>query len=183
MLDQNYNYMDNVVTVGYTIAFICITLMLIQHYRTIINNPVVRPIDTTRVNEGLPTDISLSPEDFAADPELAEIFGITDNNTTLDFTLESDEHFEQVQIDIEAQNRENIINALNDLNNGDYLLNLYDDLTMTFNFFIHVDYPGLLFNYLLSVYDEFSLIYLYIINSNYIGTIYDLIVAFISYFN
>ncbi len=57
----------------------------------------VRQEDTTRVEEGLPTDVTLSPEDFAANPELAEIFGITDTNVNLDIALESNEHFEAVQ--------------------------------------------------------------------------------------
>jgi len=140
-------------------------------------------IDTTRVNEGLPTDMTLTPEDFAADPELAEIFGISENNTMLDLSLESNEHFEEVQNQIETFNRENIMNALNDLNNGDSLLNLYDDLSTIFFYMIHIDYIGLIFNNLFYLYDYYTIIVSYLICYDYIGTIYNIIVAFISIFN
>nr|AQU12795.1 NAD-dependent deacetylase [Thelephora ganbajun] len=53
-----------------------------------------RPIDTARVHEGLPTDVVLTPEDFANNPQLLEIFNVEDPNSNLVVILESDEHYQ-----------------------------------------------------------------------------------------
>jgi hypothetical protein len=121
-----------ITTLSCVIFLVFVTITVIHIYRGINNNTMVSQIDTTRVNEGLPTDITLTPEDFAADPELAEIFGITDTNTNLDLNLESNEHFEEVQNQIATINRDNIMNALNDLNNEDYFMSLFDEYTARF---------------------------------------------------
>lgn len=188
---NNTNFIDTYITVCYTITFFCITVCLFHSYRIIINNTIVNQldntivnqIDTTRVNEGLPTDMNISPEDFAADPELAEIFGITENNTILNVTLESNERFEQVQNQIETLNRENIMNALNDVNNGDYLLNLYDDLSSIFFYLIQIDHIELILDFLLNLYDFYTILVCYLICYDYIGTIYNIIVTLQSFFN
>jgi hypothetical protein len=157
--DLSNLYMDNVIPACYTISFIIIAILLISSYRQyqIDNATTVRPIDTTRVEEGLPTDMTLTPEDFLADPELAEIFGITDPNTNLDINLESNEHFEEVQnqIEIATNFNDNFMTSL-ELYNEDYLEYLYDEYLITF------------FNYIIN-YDLFMLPY-------------DIVVAFISYF-
>lgn len=184
MLDNlNLNITDTYFTVCFTLICSCITICLIYNCRVIMNNPMINQIDTTRVNEGLPTDMTISPEDFAADPELAEIFGITENNTMLNVNLESNEYFEEVQNQIEIINRENIMNAINNLNNGDPLMSLYDDLSSIFIYLIHIDYIGLIFETLLYSYDYYTIIVSYLICYDYIGTIYNIIVALISYFN
>jgi len=88
--------MDNVFTLAIAITVICVTLSLINGYIQYSNN-VQRQIDSTRVQEGLPTDITLTPEDYMNNPELAEIFGAPEAGNTLNLNLESNEHFEQQQ--------------------------------------------------------------------------------------
>jgi hypothetical protein len=92
----NLNY-ENYVILSITISVIGVTFCLVNSFSEFNNVTRVRQIDTTRVQEGLPTDITLTPEDFRAHPELAEIFGVTDTDNNLDLILESNEHFEYIQ--------------------------------------------------------------------------------------
>jgi len=94
-LGSNVN-MDNFVTLAIAITVISITLSLINSYIQYSNN-VQGQIDSTRVHEGLPTDVTLTPEDFINHPELAEIFGVQDTDNNLNLNLESNEHFDQQQ--------------------------------------------------------------------------------------
>jgi len=63
----------------------------------IINQVQERQIDTTRVNEGLPTDVTITQEDFRNNPELAEIFGVSDTETDFNVNLESQQHLEMME--------------------------------------------------------------------------------------
>ena len=97
--------LDNYVVLSFTITIIGITYCLINGMNEFDNITSVRQdnvtrerqVDTTRVHEGLPTDVTLTPEDFIANPELAEIFDVTDPNTNLDIALESNEHYELIE--------------------------------------------------------------------------------------
>lgn len=135
---SNFN-IDNVATICFTLGMLGITICLILSYRQYNNTIMVSQIDTTRVDEGLPTDMTLTPEDFLADPELAEIFGITDTNTNLDVTLESNEHFEQVQNQIATNNDDNLTTSY-ELVNYDYLESLYEDYLITFYNYMTYDF-------------------------------------------
>jgi hypothetical protein len=148
---------DNFMILICALTFLGLTYTVIHSYRTLNNATMVSQIDTTRVNEGLPTDMSLTPEDFAANPELAEIFGITDTNTNLDVTLESNEHFEQVQNQIAINNNDNL--------DEDYFMSLYDDLS-------NYDYTEIMIN--IFNYDYIGAFFI-IFNYDYIGTILDFI--------
>lgn len=85
-----------------TVAVIGITYGIISSLRELDTVIMERPVDTTRIHEGLPTDLTLTPEDFSANPELAEIFDISDTDNNLNIILESNEHFELVQDQIAA---------------------------------------------------------------------------------
>lgn len=133
--------MDNYITICYTLAISGMTFCLILSYRRMINDTRVRQleIDTTRVDEGLPTDMTLTPEDFLANPELAEIFGVTDDNTNLDLMLESNEHFEEVQNQIATNNNDNLPTSY-DIFDFDYLDSLYDYYEIMFYNIMNYDY-------------------------------------------
>jgi uncharacterized protein YpuA (DUF1002 family) len=123
---SNFNF-DHYFALSIAISVIGITFCIINRYREIGNVGMERPIDTTRVHEGLPTDVTLTPEDFRANPELAEIFGVADTDNNLDILLESNEHFQQVENQLNAV--ENQLNAVeNQLNAVDFnnLMPLYD---------------------------------------------------------
>jgi hypothetical protein len=57
-------------------------------------NDGANTIDQTRANANLPTDVSISPEDFSNNPELADIFGVEDTSVDLNLLLESNYHFD-----------------------------------------------------------------------------------------
>jgi hypothetical protein len=165
----NFN-LDNILILCYTITFLGVTYNVIIRYIALNNATMVSEIDTTRVNEGLPTDMSLTPEDFAADPELAEIFGITDTNTNLDIALESNEHFEQVQNQIANNN----LPTISDIFNEDSLLSLYEemcdyDYIETMINIVNYDYIGTIINF------DYIEIMVNIIYYDYIGTIINFI--------
>jgi len=96
-LDSNV-IMNNVLTLGIAITVICVTISLIKGYIQYSNN-VQGQIDSTRVQQGLPTEVTINPEDFINNPELAEIFELDGlgEDMTLNLSLESNEHFEQQQ--------------------------------------------------------------------------------------
>jgi len=88
--------MDNSFTLGIAIAVIGVTLSIIKGYIQYSNN-VQGQIDSTRVQEGLPTEVILTAEDYDNNPDLAELFGALGEDNTLNLNLESNEHFEQQQ--------------------------------------------------------------------------------------
>lgn len=73
------------VTIAFTVVNITIYIIRNIHYNQ---------IESTRVNEGLPTDVTLTSEDFRDNPELAEIFDVSDTENALDVNLESQEQLE-----------------------------------------------------------------------------------------
>jgi hypothetical protein len=98
-----------VLSITVTVIGIGITFYLINSFSEFGNVTRVRQVDTTRVHEGLPTDVALTPEDFIAHPELAEIFDVTDTNTTLNVALESNEHYDEIQDQLAAVDSDNLM--------------------------------------------------------------------------
>lgn len=93
--------LNDYVMLTFSVTLIGITYCMINNYRN--NVLMVRQVDTTRVNEGLPTDLTLTPEDFTNNPELVEIFEGVNPNQNLDIILESNEHFNEHLVQIENQ--------------------------------------------------------------------------------
>jgi hypothetical protein len=54
----------------------------------------IRVAESARVQEGLPNEVTLTPEDFRQNPELVEIFEVTDVDNNLNLHLETVEHLE-----------------------------------------------------------------------------------------
>jgi len=103
-------FSDNilVLSLAASITALGITYGMIKglHHMGYVNTE--RQIDTTRVDAGLPTDVTLTPEDFRANPELAEIFEITDTENDLNLILESQEHLEMIEAQQTAFDSNNI---------------------------------------------------------------------------
>jgi|SRR5882757_5341887 len=91
---------EHLLILSVAITVIGVTFSLITHYNNNYNladlNVLVRErvVDSTRVHEGLPTDVTITPQDFINNPELAEIFGITNTDNNLELVLESNQHYE-----------------------------------------------------------------------------------------
>ena len=126
---DNYLQNLNMLTVG--ITFVGLTYYVVYSYAVFNYNnlDMVRPIDASRVEEGLPTDLAFTAEDLRDNPELAEMFEITDVNNGLQLALESNAH----NINIENQNpilafhntvRDEILMRINaDVNSLDIFIN------------------------------------------------------------
>jgi hypothetical protein len=102
-------HLENYVVISVAITVIGITFCIINSLNEFGNVTRVRQVDTTRMHEGLPTDVTLTPEDFRAHPELAEIFDVTDTNTNLNVALESNEHYEFIQNQFAAVDYDNLM--------------------------------------------------------------------------
>jgi len=79
-----------------TIAVMGVISELAYYYLT--EGESERPIDAGRAAEGLPTDVTLTPEDLVNNPELIEIFDIDNVDENVNIILESNEHFEALQL-------------------------------------------------------------------------------------
>jgi len=86
-----------IISVAITFTVMGMTFIMFRYIHHMNDVIVERQIDTSRVNAGLPTDVTLTPEDFRANPELAEIFDVTDTENNLDIALESQEHLEMLE--------------------------------------------------------------------------------------
>jgi len=103
--------LENYTALAVTVTVIGITFTLFNSYGYLndynIHRP--RPVDTARAQEGLPTEVTLTPEDFMRNPELAQIFEGVDVNENLDLLLESNEHYEQVENQYAAIDHNNLM--------------------------------------------------------------------------
>jgi hypothetical protein len=69
-------------------------------------------VETEREQEGLPNEVTLTPEDFRLNPELVEMFGITDVDNNLGFDLQTNEHLEYLEAHELNNNIESIFDAI-----------------------------------------------------------------------
>jgi hypothetical protein len=94
LLNININYIDNLSITVTTFISLGIAYKV---YRSITNSNHInrmRQLEAERTQEGLPNEVTLTPEDFAANPELAEIFEITDVDQNLDLNLQTNDHLD-----------------------------------------------------------------------------------------
>ena len=102
-------------TLAITITCMAMTIYIIKTIPQVDGVNMERQIDTTRVQEGLPTDVTITPEDFRANPELAEIFDVTDTDANLNVALESQEHLEMLEAQSASINFDNVMAVLEEL--------------------------------------------------------------------
>jgi len=57
----------------------------------------VRQVEATRAQEGLPSEVIITPEDLRLNPELVDILGITDLNNNVNVALETNAHLDYIQ--------------------------------------------------------------------------------------
>jgi hypothetical protein len=71
-------------------------------------------VEATRIHEGLPNDVTLTAEDFAQNPELRGILGITDTDNTVNVTLETNERLEHTKFQVVVDGANNFMDAIGD---------------------------------------------------------------------
>ena len=91
----NSNF-DDYIIIASTIAAVGLAFSLYNSYteHKIINR--INQVEAAREQEGLPNNVTLTPEDFRQNPELAEIFN-TDTDKNLNLNLETIEHIELIE--------------------------------------------------------------------------------------
>jgi hypothetical protein len=94
LFNQNF---DSLVIIVSAITTVGLALSLYNGYTEHYYINRVHQAEAARVQEGLPNQITLTPEDFAKNPELAEILEVTDVNKDLNLNLETIEHIEHLE--------------------------------------------------------------------------------------
>ena len=57
----------------------------------------VRQVEAVKAQDGLPSEVIITPEDLRLNPELADILEITDLNNNVNVALETNAHLEYIQ--------------------------------------------------------------------------------------
>jgi hypothetical protein len=57
----------------------------------------VRQVEAARALEGLPSDVTITPEDLRLNPDLADILGVTDVSQNINIALETSAHLDYLQ--------------------------------------------------------------------------------------
>jgi len=124
-LDQIDHTLDILNMISLTITIVGLSYYMLNCYAIYyyMNQVSVRPIDATRVQQSLPTDVSVNPSDFDNPEEYAELLGHlgVQEEENVNMTLENNEHYVNIQNQIENENFlirlhtaiENIITTIN----------------------------------------------------------------------
>jgi hypothetical protein len=130
-LYQNIQYFSIIIV---TVISVGVAYKLYNRYATIYYINRVRQVEAERAQENLPTEVSLTPEDFRLNPELAEIFEVTDLDNELDLNLETNE---QLNVQEHLDNNmdfifgtEEFLEHLGDQEVLDYLMGYYEPLIL-----------------------------------------------------
>jgi hypothetical protein len=94
----NQNNIDNtVIIISVGIASVGLALSWYNGYTANYLLSRVRQVEASRAEENLPNEVTLTPEDFKQNPELAEILEVTDVDNNLNLQLETIEHIEHLE--------------------------------------------------------------------------------------
>ena len=89
----NISCTESIVLVSLTASIIGVTFCIYNNFR---NDAILRQPDPSRLQEGLPTDITLTSADFENNPDLVKVFegeGV-DPTQNVNVVLQGPEHFE-----------------------------------------------------------------------------------------
>ena len=90
--------------------------------------------EAIRAQQGLPSEVTITPEDFRLNPELVDILGVTGDNESVNISLETKTQFEYIQFQETVQAHNNFIEStvefLSNLANS----NLLDTITWLLSF-------------------------------------------------
>ena len=93
----NPNIDTTVIIISVSIASVGLALSWYNGYTANYLLSRVRQVEATRAQENLPNEVTLTPEDFKQNPELAEILEVTDVDNNLNLHLETVEHLEYLE--------------------------------------------------------------------------------------
>jgi hypothetical protein len=88
---------------------IAITYKFYFYDKEITLSDKVTQVEAARAQKGLPSEVTITPEDLRLNPELADILGVTDVNNPINITLETNAHLEYQQFQDTIQDHNNFI--------------------------------------------------------------------------
>ncbi len=96
----------------------------------------VTQVDAARAQKGLPSEVTITPEDFRLNPELVDILGVTDVKNPINITLETNAHLEYQQLQETIQIHNNFIeNTVEFLSQFTTMSSISEIVTFIFNLF------------------------------------------------
>jgi len=96
-------------------------------------NRVVQ-VEAARAQDGLPSEVTITPEDLRLNPELADILGITDLNSNVNVALETNAHLDYIQFQETVADQQNMIeHIVSYIYNFDFL----EDIATIISFFVN----------------------------------------------
>jgi hypothetical protein len=114
MLDLNYFFSQ---TYGTISILFTVTVSAVITYKfycydreiTLLNR--VTKVEAARAQQGLPSEVTITPEDLRLNPELADIFDVTNVNNPINISLETNAHLEYIQFQDTIQTHNNFIES------------------------------------------------------------------------
>jgi len=98
----NFNFIfnqtfNNVSIIVGTVVSVALAYKIYISYTELTLFNRVRQVEAARAQEGLPSEVTITPEDLRLNPELADILGVTDVNNNINIALETNAHLEYIQ--------------------------------------------------------------------------------------
>jgi hypothetical protein len=128
MLDLNFIFSHTYGTISLIFTATVSAVITYKFYNydkeiTLLNK--VTKEEAVRAQQGLPSEVTITPEDLRLNPELVDILGVTGNNESVNISLETKAQFEYIQFQETVQAHNNFIDStvelLSDLANGNLL--------------------------------------------------------------
>jgi hypothetical protein len=134
LINLNLDF-DSIIVIVSAITSVGLTLSVYNSYTEKYYMDRVKQAEAARAQEGLPSEVTLTPEDFEKNPELREIFGVTDADSNLNLALETIEH-------IDYQDNQDAAEDVNDYLDlgGDFLSAVFNYAFDWYNYyFIYIN--------------------------------------------
>ena len=91
------NWFSSVAVVATTVVYVGIVYKFYLFDKNLTLLERVSKVEAARAEKGLPSEVTITPEDLRLNPELVDILGITDLNNNVNVALETKAHLEYTQ--------------------------------------------------------------------------------------
>jgi hypothetical protein len=92
MLTNFSSYLSNFPLIVFGVASAGVAYTIYSSYIEYYNLNRLIEVENLRTQQNLPNEVTITPEEFTQNPELIEMFGVTDVNNALNIPLEQNEH-------------------------------------------------------------------------------------------
>jgi len=94
----------------------------------------VRQVEAVRAQDGLPSEVTITPEDLRLNPELVEILDISDLNNNVNVALETNAHLEYIQFQETMMDHHNL---MEEIVSYIYHLHFLEDIVTLYSYIIN----------------------------------------------